>query len=298
MLWTVDGMIIRNNLIWDTSQNIYLSGENPNAPIRNVQVLGNVVWNQNNPDGGKGLSIGGNLSPITNLRIEGNTFGYNAMNIISDSYAQDTSAYISGLTIRNNIFYKTRLALEVVSDFPCDYNLFFNPGEEILIWSGAFWTLSSFRAAHPATNVHSIQADPLFGNPSVYDFHLQATSPAINKGTTIGGLTMDPDGNPRPQGAAYDMGAYELPWNGDINRDGYVNMADRLILDGSWDGCSGDASYDSACDLNRDGLRQRGRPVGAGWQLDRRTLSDRRSQPRWPRQHGGPGDPGRQLGRV
>ena len=30
-------------------------------------------------------------------------------------------------------------------------------------------------------------------------------------------------------------------------------MADRVILAGSWDECSGDASYDPACDLNADG---------------------------------------------
>ena len=42
------------------------------------------------------------------------------------------------------------------------------------------------------------------------DFHLRCTSPVIDRGTCVGG-TQDFDGNPRPQGRGYDIGAYELP---------------------------------------------------------------------------------------
>jgi hypothetical protein len=49
--------------------------------------------------------------------------------------------------------------------------------------------------------------DPLFVSDT--DMHLQDRSPAINKGTTITGITTDLDGNTRPIGAGFDMGAYE-----------------------------------------------------------------------------------------
>jgi len=41
------------------------------------------------------------------------------------------------------------------------------------------------------------------------DFHLQNTSPLIDNGTTDG-ITIDFDGNPRPQGSAIDVGSYEF----------------------------------------------------------------------------------------
>jgi hypothetical protein len=51
--------------------------------------------------------------------------------------------------------------------------------------------------------------NPLLVNPGSFDFHLQATSPAIDAGATISSLTADHDGNNRPQGASHDIGAYE-----------------------------------------------------------------------------------------
>ena len=52
------------------------------------------------------------------------------------------------------------------------------------------------------------QINPQYVNPAS-DFHLQAGSPAINAGVAIGSVTNDYDGNARPQGTGYDIGAYE-----------------------------------------------------------------------------------------
>lgn len=41
------------------------------------------------------------------------------------------------------------------------------------------------------------------------DYHLQATSIAIDAGTTLSAPTVDFDGTPRPQGLGIDIGAYE-----------------------------------------------------------------------------------------
>jgi Right handed beta helix region/Protein of unknown function (DUF1565) len=51
--------------------------------------------------------------------------------------------------------------------------------------------------------------DPKFVNAAAHDFRLQANSPAIDAGTTLKEVTTDCDGVRRPQGKAYDMGAYE-----------------------------------------------------------------------------------------
>jgi hypothetical protein len=48
-----------------------------------------------------------------------------------------------------------------------------------------------------------------FVNPTS-DFHLKPTSPAVDAGTSTDAPNTDLEGNPRPVGAGFDMGAYEL----------------------------------------------------------------------------------------
>lgn len=51
--------------------------------------------------------------------------------------------------------------------------------------------------------------DPKFVDYTKYDFHADAGSSMIDNGIAIPGLNADLDGNPRPQGAGYDIGCYE-----------------------------------------------------------------------------------------
>ena len=56
---------------------------------------------------------------------------------------------------------------------------------------------------------NNLFTDPSFVNSAAADFHLQSTSPAINAGVALSEVTTDYDGVSRPQGSAYDIGAYE-----------------------------------------------------------------------------------------
>lgn len=56
---------------------------------------------------------------------------------------------------------------------------------------------------------NDIIADPQFVNPSLNNFQLNVTSPAINNGYTWSQLKKDILSNPRPSGIKYDVGAYE-----------------------------------------------------------------------------------------
>jgi len=54
------------------------------------------------------------------------------------------------------------------------------------------------------------QVDPKLVNVSANDFHLQPDSPLINAGIHLSEVANDYDGNSRPRGTSYDIGAFEF----------------------------------------------------------------------------------------
>ena len=68
-----------------------------------------------------------------------------------------------------------------------------------------FWNTSD-----PTAGSNAIQQDPLLTS----DYHVYVGSPAVDVGPTIPWLAVDLEGNPRPQGSEYEIGAYEgtVPW--------------------------------------------------------------------------------------
>jgi hypothetical protein len=98
------------------------------------------------------------------------------------------------IKMQNNIIFSassTEPYIESGSTITGDHNLFFGNG------------------AAPFGFSSSINANPLFVNPSGSDFHLQSASRAIGAGISVPGLLTDKDGEPRPQGSPFDLGAFE-----------------------------------------------------------------------------------------
>jgi hypothetical protein len=56
----------------------------------------------------------------------------------------------------------------------------------------------------------NIDADPLFRNAAGGDYHLLASSPAVDAGSNAGAPPLDLDGLTRPYNVIVDMGAYEF----------------------------------------------------------------------------------------
>ena len=52
--------------------------------------------------------------------------------------------------------------------------------------------------------------DPLWVDPAAGDLHLQQASPAVDHGSAVAAPARDLDGVARPQGAGFDIGAFEL----------------------------------------------------------------------------------------
>lgn len=92
------------------------------------------------------------------------------------------------------------------------------------------------------------------------DFHLQSGSSCIDAGTSTAALAADIEGAPRPQGAGYDMGAYEYPAvvvvsfvRGEVNGDGRVDIADAVAVLGHLFGGRAAPSCLKSADANDNG---------------------------------------------
>ncbi len=111
----------------------------------------------------------------------------------------------AGLTVnlRNNVVYQNSGEIYVdgsTSQITGDHNLWFGVG------------------AAPTQTTNNLNSDPLFVNRGM-DFRLTGSSPAKDAGVTVApnnplvlnsSAATDKDGVKRPQGAAFDMGAYEV----------------------------------------------------------------------------------------
>ena len=144
-----------------------------------------------------GLAYGNGWFPMMLQNLGPSTTLYNCtfVNAAGDmGYVIDQPA--SNLILRNTIFagFAKGMSNGSLTSVNDDYDLYFPSGGTLGFTMGA----------------HSFTADPMFVNPSGGDYHLQATSLAIDAGTTLAQVTTDLDGNSRPQGTAYDIGAYEF----------------------------------------------------------------------------------------
>jgi hypothetical protein len=141
----------------------------------------------NNVIDGKGAAAWGIVvRSSSNIEIYNNTVVGTNPNTI-DRGADIDYAGSTTVTVKNNIVSMGFLG----SGATCDHNMFIN---------GA--------AANCGTNNVTASSGG-FVNASTADYHLTSASVAIDKGTTVPYATTDRDVISRPQGAAYDIGAYE-----------------------------------------------------------------------------------------
>ncbi|MCJ7652611.1 MAG: hypothetical protein MUO75_02795, partial [Actinobacteria bacterium] len=76
-------------------------------------------------------------------------------------------------------------------------------------WNGInYSSLAEWQAASGQTNNFAVR--PGFVQPDSEDLHLIPTSPCIDSATSVNASSEDYDGNARPQGRGYDIGAYEF----------------------------------------------------------------------------------------
>jgi hypothetical protein len=81
---------------------------------------------------------------------------------------------------------------------------------EATFWGSGAWAniADTVGAVISTTNV---TGNPMFVNPNAGDYHIGSTSQAIDMGVNAG-ITVDIDGESRPAGSSYDIGADEFWW--------------------------------------------------------------------------------------
>jgi len=234
-----DRPVIRNNITANNRANgIHMNGDvslGGDGIISGALVENNVIYG-NGVGGGSGINCDGvqnsriqnnvlynNLaSGISLYRIDGG--GASTGNVVANNtilvasggrWAVNIRDASTGNTVVNNILYNygtyrgsVSVSADSLAGFTSDYNVVMerfttNDGNSVM-------TLAQWRAA-TGQDTHSVVATPaqLFVNVGANDYHLSATSPAIDRGTSSNAPTRDRDGNSRPAGAGFDIGAYE-----------------------------------------------------------------------------------------
>jgi parallel beta-helix repeat protein len=212
---------VYNNVVYDNDMGIEIFESS------NVTIFNNLVYHNGfTPNGGTKPSIswgvGMKINTDTKLGLEvyNNTVYGNSSHGIQ---FQNTRS--NGLISRNNIVMNNNSQMvdggAEINSSPNDgaANMNFNydlmsdssGGALIRYNSTNYSSLASFQArAGNTTWTHAVASPAQFVNTASGDFHEAAGSPSINAGTAVSLFNYDKDNVTRPQGSAWDIGAYEF----------------------------------------------------------------------------------------
>ncbi len=165
--------------------------EEKNPPVRDLVVKNNIIQSFNH------LTV----YDSENVMILNNTFSSD----LSSSVEVTGIAMINSpnATIRNNILYDNyHFNIKILGSSQTGLNAGYN-----LVYRSDGQPPLGSPMPDDLWNVN-----PLFVDATNNDFHLQVWSPAIDSGIILAEVNDDFDGNPRPLGEGFDIGAYENPF--------------------------------------------------------------------------------------
>jgi FtsZ-binding cell division protein ZapB len=210
---------------------IYSGSDSGMGTGRDTYFIGNVIhdihtlsgYNPNSAWAQAGIMLAGGI----NRYVTGNTIH----DVDGGVYCPSSGGKID---IKNNIISKitqpggTHIFVEMgaVANASAMCNNLFGEEAKIKWGSNTVKTLAQFQAAFPGKGAECVDnEDPVFANAADGDFTLGETSPAINAGTPVDvyetfktlygiDISVDKNGDKRPFGAGWDIGAYEYQSGG------------------------------------------------------------------------------------
>jgi hypothetical protein len=181
--WGSTNCLIERNYVDCFNQGAILQAAGGDT-ITNI-IFKNNVFRRGTLDDTEG-GFGINANDVQGLLVYHNTF-------LESMYGVALRSSTSTGTAKNNIFYNTAVgyAAEPGSVLTGGYNILtpYNPS-----------------AYNDPDDLHDV--DPRFVNYAKGNYHLDEGSPAINAALDVS-VDEDHDGNPRPAGGGYDIGAFE-----------------------------------------------------------------------------------------
>ena len=188
---------VYGNIVHDTATNGFALASEQGGLLENVRVFNNVGY-ANRWTGLQVTACCISSHPLANIQIVNNTFYHNGQPPWGGGILLENTQAV-GVVIRNNICSQNltfQIAVDsgvAAANVTVDHNLIdgFRDGEDEI------------------RGLDSVSGDPRFVNPSGGDFHLQSDSPAIDRGSADGAPAIDFDGQGRPVGMGYDIGADE-----------------------------------------------------------------------------------------
>ncbi len=209
-----------NNTFSDSDMGITIGGRSGGIG-ENEYIIGNLIYNIKNTTNAFELGAAvGNRGAI-HLTCVNNTI-YNATKGIHCADITNGSVTVVNNIIKNiDTDYHVYVASNSHTDLTLKNNLLFQTNGNVQVrWGGQGYGLSTFEANNPGEASGNIEVDPLFVSESQYNFRVQANSQAIDKGVisdvyqiffNLYGISLKKDftGISRPQGAGWDIGAYE-----------------------------------------------------------------------------------------
>jgi parallel beta-helix repeat protein len=197
-------MLIENNHIYNNSGyaiHLYSSGANN---VSDNVIRGNIIYGNCFDDGVRNqalnaviISSGSNNYFYNNILYNNNCLGGGPA-ITAAYYNGGGNNYIYNNTVYNN----NGGGIEINTTAPnttVQNNIAYNNGSRDIVDLGASGTVLS----------NNLTTDPSFEDAGAANFKLKAGSAARDMGIAISVVQTDKDGVVRPQGAAYDIGAYE-----------------------------------------------------------------------------------------
>jgi len=186
-LWDTEATVTRN-IINANSAGSWLNALRPGGGVciqgsQPVTLTNNLITHNSGSGEGDGIFVGLGWEPAGLTQLVNNTIADNSQTgVVVRCYAN--------LSLTNNLISGHAVGLVTYDPFTgtvtADTNLFWNT------------------------------SDPLMGSNAIHqlpyltaDYHLGTGSPALDAGLSIPWLTVDLEGNSRPQGSGYDLGAYE-----------------------------------------------------------------------------------------
>ena len=193
---------VYKNIVYNCSGDGFCVVSEKGGLLENVSFYNNIAYN-NEENGFSFGHYGENAPsrPLRNIKVVNNVFYNNGKGTWGGGISVE-SEDAEDIVIRNNIVSQNlifQIQVEVsIPNLTIDHNL-----------------IDGYRGYEYETNGTDYVAGggPLFVNAPAADFHLQAHSPAIDNGSLVDAPNDDFDGTPRPQGAGYDIGAFEFASN-------------------------------------------------------------------------------------